>query len=63
MLRLTLDSPYGTVVAPHEHLEYDLIRLDSPATYRRADGSVEQVDRVREVSDNLDALEGGVSTG
>jgi hypothetical protein len=55
-LGVTLDTPYGTVVAPDEYSGYYLVRLDAPATYHYADGRTEQIDEVREFWDNLEIV-------
>jgi hypothetical protein len=57
-IAVTLEGTTGTIQAPDPDLEgYYLVRLDTPAVYRRADGSTERLPVIREAWDNLERLD------
>lgn len=51
-----LRSPFGAVVGPDEWDDYYIIRLDEPARFFNADGSVEDLSEITEMVDNLEVL-------
>ena len=54
----SLNADTGTVVGPDPHNEsYYIVRLDTPATYYRADGGTESLAEILEAHDNLMVLE------
>jgi len=46
----------GQVVRPDEWDGYYIVRLDQPALYRHADGTMQKLAEVREAADNLELL-------
>jgi len=53
----TLDvaSGSGTIVRPDD-LDYFLVRLDRPARYHHADGTIEALDEIVELAGNMEVL-------
>jgi hypothetical protein len=51
-INTTLTTPIGTIVAEDPWDAY-IVRLDSPAVYRNADGTEQRLDEIRVLSFNL----------
>ncbi len=60
---VTLRSDTGTVLGPDEWEPYYVIRLDEPAEFRHADGSLEAITEICEAADNLVAITSALSNG
>jgi hypothetical protein len=60
LLELTADT--GWVLRPDEWEGYFIIRLDGPARYRHADGTVEELQEIRESFDNVEIIPSVEST-
>ncbi len=54
---VTLRDPHGSVVRPDMYDGYYVVRLDSPALYHLADGTIEDLPELVEAIDNLIVLE------
>lgn len=53
---VTLNARTGTIVRPDEWDGYYIVQLDTPASYRHADGAEETLVEIREAEDNLAPL-------
>lgn len=51
-----LRSPFGEIVRPDEYVGYYVVRLDHPALYHQADGTVRELPEIVEMADNMEAL-------
>jgi hypothetical protein len=57
-IAVTLSADTGTILASDaEYDGYYVVHLDSPATYRHADGSSEELTEIVEYWDNLEVVE------
>ncbi len=54
---IELRSDTGTVVRPDRWAGYYVIRLDQPAIYHQADGSLRDLSEIVELEDNLDVID------
>lgn len=56
-----LRSPFGEIVRPDEYAGYYVVRLDHPALYHQADGTVRELPEIVEMADNMELLAFGSS--
>ena len=52
---VTLHSWTGTIVAPDDY-EGGIVRLDAPATYYNADGTMESLSEIRVFCDDVESV-------